>query len=191
MRLLFFNLYISCLLSVYYVVHLYGYLKEWRKNPHCSFSCCLAFFLPLVDLHGEVKVMTDADILSTQLDTGHMEMSTIAGVVKDSGAINVAIKDGDQDDDNSVEVQEDNCNDVQLQTQGGKETPTILGTVKTSVARDVTYGEGEESQVNAICAKKGTGHDPRYNNKTVHQETQTELSTHVSITSGGVEESFL
>ena len=117
-------------------------------------------------------------------------MSTIAGVVKDSGAVNVSIKDSAQDDNISVEVREDNCNDARLQTEG-KETPTILGAIKTSVASDVTLKEGEKSQVNTICAKKGIGRDLRYNNKTVHQQTQTELSTHFSIASEGVEESFL
>ena len=185
-----FHLFISCLFLVYYVVHLYGYLNEWRKNPHWSFTCCLTFFLPLVDLHGEVKAMTDTDILNTQLDTGQMEMSTVTGVVKDSGVVNVAIKEGVQGDHNSAEVREDNCNDARLQTEG-KETPTNLGAIKTSVASDVTLKEDEKSQANTICAKKGVGHDLRYNNKTVHQKTQTKFSTHYSITSEGVEESFL
>ena len=84
---------ISRLFSAYYVVHLYQYLKEWRKNPHASLSCCLDLILPLVDLQGELSSVSGADVLNAPLDTGNIDMSTIADAVKNSEAMGSSIKD--------------------------------------------------------------------------------------------------
>ena len=87
------------LFSVQYAVHLYGHLKEWRKNPHWSFSCCLALLLPLINLPGEISGLVGTNITNTQLDTGQFEMQTVVGAVKDSGVIDVTLDDEEQDDD--------------------------------------------------------------------------------------------
>lgn len=84
---------ISRLFSAYYVVHLYQYLKEWRKTPHASLSCCLDLILPLVDLQGELSSVSGTDALDAQLDTGNIDMSTIADAVKNSEAMGGNIKD--------------------------------------------------------------------------------------------------
>ena len=93
---------------VQYAVFLHGYLKEWRKNPHWSISCCLALLLPLNDLQGDIRGMTATDVLKSQLQTGDIDMPTILGVVKDSGAIDVTLEEGKQDDDHSQEVKQSN-----------------------------------------------------------------------------------
>ena len=94
------------LFSVQYVLHLYGYFKEWRKNPHCSLSCCLALLLPLNDLQGDVRGLAETNVLKTQIDTGDFEMVTLQAAVKDSGAIDVTLEEGEEGDDDTVEVQD-------------------------------------------------------------------------------------
>ena len=96
------------LFSVQYALHLYNYFKEWRKNPHYSFSCCLALFLPLVDLQGEIQGMVEKNVLRTQLQTGNFEMTTLRGAVKDSGAFDVTLEEGKQADDHALDLQDDN-----------------------------------------------------------------------------------
>ena len=158
------------LISVQYAVHLYGYFKEWRKNPHWSLTCCLALLLPLVNFAGEISGLAGTNVTDTQLDTGQMEMTTVGDAVKDSGAIDVALGTKEQDDDSRKKVQGEDCKDAQLQN-GEKETPTILGAVKDSGDFDGTFEHGEEGEgiVHAI-------------NKKCHQTTQTELLANFSIT---------
>ena len=93
------------LFSVQYAVHLYGHLKEWCKNPHWSFSCCLALVLPLISLPGEMSGLAGTNVLDTQLDTGHMEMTTITDAVKDSGIVNVTLEEGEGRDYTPAEDQ--------------------------------------------------------------------------------------
>ena len=96
--------------SVQYAVHLYGYLKEWRKNPYWSFSCCLGFVLPLIALPGEISGLTGTNVLDTQLDTGQMEMTTITDAVKDSGVVDITLEETEQHDNTPAVEQDDNCN---------------------------------------------------------------------------------
>jgi len=95
------------LLSAQYALHLYDYFKEWLKNPHCSFSCCLALLLPLNDLQGEISEMVGKNVLVTQLETGNFEMSTLRGAVKDSGAFDVTLEQGEQADNHALDLQDD------------------------------------------------------------------------------------
>ena len=67
----------DCLFSVQYLVYIYHYVKEWRKNPKWSFTCCLAFLLPLNALQGEIRGFTETNILNQQLQTGGIEMPSI------------------------------------------------------------------------------------------------------------------
>ena len=81
---------------------------EWRKNPHCSFSCCLALLLPLNDLQGEIRGLVGKNVLRTQLQSGNFEMTTLCGAVKNSGAFDVTLEEGEQGDDHALELQDDN-----------------------------------------------------------------------------------
>ena len=92
---------------------LYSYLKEWRKNPHCSFSCCLALLLPLNDLEGELQDLVGTDVVSSQLETGQMDAPTVIEAVKDSGAIDVNLEEGDQEEEVTTVLQEDNCRNTE------------------------------------------------------------------------------
>ena len=84
----------SYLFSDQYAAHLFGYLKAWLKNPQWSFSCCLALFLPLVDLSGDIGGLAETNVINTQLDTGQMEMNTITDAVKASGAFDITVEEG-------------------------------------------------------------------------------------------------
>ena len=96
------------MLSVQYALHLYGYVKEWRKNPQWSFSCCLALLLPLNDLQGGIRDIAGTNLLKNQLESGEFEMVTIQDAVKDSGAIEVTLEEGEGGDDDTVEAQDSN-----------------------------------------------------------------------------------
>ena len=92
-----FRFFVFVLLSVQYALHLYDYFKEWRKNPHCSFSCCLALLLPLNDLQGELRGFAEANDLKTQVEIEQIEKPSIVSAVQDSGAIDVTLEEGDDD----------------------------------------------------------------------------------------------
>ena len=90
------------MLSVQYALHLIGYVKEWRKNPQCSVSCCLALLLPLTDIQGEIRGVAGTDLLNTQLQSGDFEIKTLQAAVKDSGAIDVTLEECEEGDDAAV-----------------------------------------------------------------------------------------
>ena len=165
------RLYISLWFSVKYAVHLYGYLKEWRKNPQWSFSCCLALILPLIDLPEDISGLAGTNVLNTQLDTGHMELTTIVDAVKDSGAIDVTVEEEEQGDGNPAEVQEGNFYDPHLQT----------GETKDGRMIDVILTDGERHGNNPVEVQGDNCNKDPYINTKCHQGTQTELSTISSI----------
>ena len=70
---------------------IYRFFKEWRKNPQCSFSCCLALLLPLNDFQQEVLGMTGKNILNQQLQTGKVDMPSLSGALKESGAVSIEL----------------------------------------------------------------------------------------------------
>lgn len=92
------------MLSVQYVAFLCHYLKEWRKNPQWSFSCCLAVLLPLSDFNGEVPDLIESDVITNQLQTGQIDMPTVLGAVNDSGVITVTHVEGEQGEHNENDV---------------------------------------------------------------------------------------
>ena len=112
---------------VQYSVSLYSYLKEWRKKPHWSFSCCLALLLPLTNLEGEIFGLAETDALKSQLETGETEMPNILSTVKDSGAIDVNLEEGcDENIFKGAAI----CKDSKLiKTKCHKETQTITLTI--------------------------------------------------------------
>ena len=116
-----------CFLLVQYAQSLYGYIKEWRKNPHWSLSCCLALLLPLNDLQGEIHGMAGTNIVDTQLDTGNFELTTFSSAVCDSGVIDVTLEEGEQTDDKPEDVPDRRCHtDMYKKLKCHQETQTEL-----------------------------------------------------------------
>ena len=106
-------------ISVQYLVFLHGYIKEWRKNPHWSFSCCLALLVPLNDLQGELR--------ENQPEIEQIEKPSILSGMQDSGAIDVTLKEGDDD---KRKMQEEHHQDaVYRHTRRHQETQTEIRSV--------------------------------------------------------------
>ena len=120
---------------------LYRYFQQWRKNPQWSFSCCLAFLLPLSDLEGEISGLAETNALNSQLQTGEAEIPTLSGALKDSGAIDVTFE-GSEQDVKAVEVEGEICQDKQCgKRKGHQGTQTELFGLPV-----VVYKEKEEPQ---------------------------------------------
>ncbi|XP_078378321.1 uncharacterized protein LOC144661434 [Oculina patagonica] len=93
-----------------YAAFVYRYLKEWRKNPQWSLSCCLALLLPLSDSHGEISDLMETNVLANELQTGKIDMPTISTAVNEGKAVDFSLEKGEQDHGNETRVaQDDNC----------------------------------------------------------------------------------
>ncbi|XP_044182728.1 putative leucine-rich repeat-containing protein DDB_G0281931 [Acropora millepora] len=85
------NVLVILVLLVQYAMFIHRFFKEWRKNPRWSFSCCLALLLPLNDLQQEVLGMTGKNVLKQQLKTGNVDMPSLSGALKESGAVSIEL----------------------------------------------------------------------------------------------------
>ncbi|XP_078376623.1 uncharacterized protein LOC144659964 [Oculina patagonica] len=121
------------LLLAQYIVFLYRYLKDWRKNPQWSFSCCLGMLLPLNDLHGEMHCLVEASVHKTQLQTGHMNNPNgLSG-----GAVDLTHGRDQQVGVKTIKQQDENCKDSeQSDTRLHQGTQTELCSIpsETTVA---------------------------------------------------------
>ena len=52
--------------------------------------------------------MVGKNVLRTQLQTGNFEMTTLRGAIKDSGAFDVTLQEGEQGDDHALDLHDDN-----------------------------------------------------------------------------------
>ena len=75
------------LFLVQYGRYFFRFIKEWRKNPQWSLSCCLALLLPLNDLHNEIRGMTGKNLLNEQVQTGKFNMPSVSSTLNESGAV--------------------------------------------------------------------------------------------------------
>ena len=127
---------------------------------------------------GEISGFSESNITNTQLDTGHMEMTTVVDAVKDSGAIDVTLNEDEQGDSDATDVQDDNGNKAQPETREMNVSNNV-GVVKWSVAADAILKDGEAVEVNAMVVRPATNHAPADKSTKCNQETQTELSTNL------------
>ncbi|XP_068756646.1 uncharacterized protein [Montipora capricornis] len=81
------NFLVIGILAVQYLRYLCRFIKEWRKNPQWSLSCCLALLLPLNDLQNEIRGMTGKNFLKDQVQTGTFNMPSVSNTLKESGAV--------------------------------------------------------------------------------------------------------
>ena len=87
--------------SVQYIIYIYRYFKEWRKNPKWSLSCCLALLLPLNELQGEIRGLAGTNFLKQQLQTGRIDMPSMTTTIKDSGVVNSTLEEEEESTENS------------------------------------------------------------------------------------------
>jgi len=59
-------------------------------------------------LLGEIEGMVGTNLLSSQLQTGDFELTTVGAAVQDSGAFDVTLGEGEQADDHALDLQNDN-----------------------------------------------------------------------------------
>ena len=127
-----------------YLAYIYHYVKEWRKDPKWSFSCCLALLLPLNQLQGEIRGLAERNVLNQQLQTGKMEMPSIASTLRDSGAVDITLEEHNAE----REQEEETGNELSMIEQG------LLTLAKVSVhelprgtyAREEHNAEGEQEE---------------------------------------------
>ena len=74
-------------------MYILRYIKEWRKNPKWSISCCLALLLPLNELQGEIRGLVGRNVLKQQLQTGKIDMPSMSRALKESGAVDFNLED--------------------------------------------------------------------------------------------------
>lgn len=115
------------LISVQYTVYLYHFIKEWRKNPQWSMSCCLAMLLPLNDLQGEVRGLMGRNVMKQQLQTGRIGLPSVAGAVKDTGAVDFALEEGGDETTESPDQ------------QNNSHSPRIQRGLETCSMNDLTF----------------------------------------------------
>ena len=122
-------------------MHLHGYLNEWRKNPHWSFPCCLALFLPLIDLPGEISGLVGGNVINNQLQTGDIEMPTIVGAVQESGAIDISIEEGKQSGGSALELKHNSLPNAQYNNNNKTHQGTQTKLFTASSMADVVFHE--------------------------------------------------
>lgn len=57
--------------------------------------------------------MEGADVLTDQLQSGQIDQPTMLSEVKNSGAMDVTLEEGDEGDDNKVEVEDESSQDTE------------------------------------------------------------------------------
>ena len=87
------------MVSGQYVVFLYRFIEDWRKNPHWSFSCCLPLIqvVPLNDLQEELGGLERENVLQNQLQIGRIEKPSILSAVKNSGTIDITLEEAEHE----------------------------------------------------------------------------------------------
>ena len=63
---------------------------------------------PSQDLRGEILGLVGENVLGTQLQTENFEMTTLRGAIKDSGAFDFTLQEGEQGDDHALDLHDDN-----------------------------------------------------------------------------------
>ena len=128
-----------------YLLYIYHYVKEWRKNPKCSLSCCLALLLPFRQLQGEIRGFAGSKPLKQQLKTGKIEMQSIASTSRESGAVNVTLEDY-----NEEREQEDTTTDEKSIEQG---VQTIAKAIIHEIPRE-TYDTKLQGEIRGLTGRK-------------------------------------
>ena len=126
-------------LSVQYAMFIHRFFKEWRKNPRWSFSCCLALLLPLNDLQQEVLGMAGKNVLKQQLKTGNVDMPSLSGALKESGAVSIELTILPEHPE---------------ETSGSPSEETETGRKKQGNTDKGTVGTGDEPKKQAMTRKK-------------------------------------
>ena len=138
----------SFLFSVQYLRYIYCFIKEWRKNPQWSFSCCLALLLPLNDLFNEIRGMAGKNVLTEQVQTGTFNVPSVSSAINESGAVSFELATIHEQPKESVEPRSVNI-DFEESDNGG---------FKEEDADKVAFDARKES--GAVSFELATIHEP-------------------------------
>ena len=95
----------SSFFLVQYGRYFFRFIKEWRKNPQWSLSCCLALLLPLNELQTEIRGMTGKNLLNEQVQTGNFNVPSVSSTLKESGAVSFELVTIHEQPEESAEPQ--------------------------------------------------------------------------------------
>ena len=132
------------LVSVQYLSYIYHYVKEWRKNPECSFSCCLALVLPLRNLQGEIGGLAGRSIPRQQVSPGRIDTTSTANRERDSGAVTIIVEDYDAEREEEEEEEEEEEKEEEKEEEEEEEEE-----------KEEKEEEEEEDTANQISVKQG------------------------------------
>ena len=124
---------------------------------------------------GNISGLAQTNVLATQLDAGHMEMSTFGDAVRDIGALDVTLEEDEQADDNSVQLQKGNNAQIRAKET---EMPMTDGAVEDSLAIGATTEYRDQGQV--VKVQKGVCYGAGYNNKKCCQGTELSIIRHIA-----------
>ena len=118
------------LFSVQYLSYIYHYVKEWRKNPEWSLSCCLALLLPLRNFEGEIGGLAGGDIPMQQLQTGRIDIPPTAYTERDNAAVIIMLQDyydaERKEEEEEEEEEEEDDDDTANQITVGQGVVTVV-----------------------------------------------------------------
>ncbi|KAL9968926.1 hypothetical protein ACROYT_G021077 [Oculina patagonica] len=123
---------------VQYLLLVYRHIKEWRKNPQWSLSCCLAMLLPLNELQGELRGLVGRNALKQQLQTGKINMPSISSTLKDTGAIEFGLEEADKANVKETETCATEANTSSEAKKRSKLKPCAVYSVSDVSITDIT-----------------------------------------------------
>ena len=101
-------------------MHLFRYIKKWRRDPRLSFACCLALLLPLSDFQEEIGGFEE-----TVRQTEEIEMPSILAAVNDYGPVAAPVNTDVKGDNGTTKLKDANFKALSHdKTQRHQETQT-------------------------------------------------------------------
>ena len=135
--------------SVQYLSYIYHYVKEWRKNPEWSLSCCLALLLPLRNFEGEIGGLAGGDIPMQQLQTGRIDSPSNANTGRDNAAVDISLEDYDAERKEEEEREEEEKEKEEEEEEEEDEDD--------DTANQITVGQGVVTLVEVIIHPPPSG----------------------------------
>ena len=141
------------LFSVQYLSYIYHYIKEWRKNPEWSLSCCLALLLPLRNFEGEIGGLAGGDIPMQQLQTGRIDCPSNANTGRDNAAVDISLEDYDAERKEQEEREEEEKEKEEEEEEEDEEKEDE----DDDTANQITVGQGVVTVVEVIIHPPPSG----------------------------------
>ena len=138
--------------SVQYLSYIYHYVKEWRKNPEWSLSCCLALLLPLRNFEGEIGGLAGGDIPMQQLQTGRIDCPSNANTGRDNAAVDISLEDYDAERKEQEEREEE-----EKEKEEEEEEDEEKEDEDDDTANQITAGQGVVTVVEVIIHPPPSG----------------------------------